>query len=253
LKFIHAITRKPGKKFAQGITSANLGKPDYGLMLKQHRVYIELLKSLGLTVIELDALQDFPDAYFVEDTAVVTPEVAILTNSGPDTRKGEVCFMEPVLAKYRKIERIEAPGTVDGGDVLMVDKQFFIGISDRTNEDGAKQLAAILEKYGYECTPIDVEAGLHLKSSVNYVGKNTLLMTAEFVEHKAFENYSKIIVNRGEEYSANTLFVNDYLITPAGFPSTKKKLEKLDLPIIELDVNEARKMDGGLTCMSIRF
>ena len=157
MKFTHAITRKPGKNFALGITTANLGKPDYELMIKQHQTYVQILKLLGLIVIELDALSEFPDSYFVEDSAIVTPEAAIITNPGADARKGEVEFMEPVLAKYRKIDRIKAPGTVDGGDVLMVDKQFFIGISDRTNEDGAKQLAAILKKYGVDGHNYDME------------------------------------------------------------------------------------------------
>jgi dimethylargininase len=251
--FTRAITRKPGENFAQGITTSNLGAPSYELLVRQHEAYVETLRFLGLEVIVLDPLPDYPDAYFVEDTAVVTPGVAVVTNPGAEARKGEQDSIEPVLARYRRTVRIQAPGTVDGGDVLMVGSHFFIGISARTNKDGAGQLGRILEEYGNTWAAVPVEAGLHLKSSVNYVGQNTLLVTGEFADHAEFRGYDRIILDQAEEYAGNTLWVNDCLITPRGFPSTRKKLEAVGLEVIELDVSEARKMDGGLTCMSLRF
>ena len=251
--FTHAIVRKPGDNFARGITTSNLGTPRYELMMKQHEDYIKTLRSLGLELIVLDALPDYPDAYFVEDTAVVTPDVAIITNPGNKDRQGEEDTIERALAVYRKTVRIHAPGTVDGGDVLMVGAHFFIGISERTNREGATQLGRILEEYGYTWATVCVEAGLHLKSSVNYIGKNTLLITEKFAGRDEFKGYDTIIVNKTEEYAANTLLINDSLITPKGFPNTIKKLESTGFDIIELDVSEVRKMDGGLTCMSLRF
>jgi dimethylargininase len=251
--FTHAIVRRPGENFAQGLTTSRLGTPSYELMIKQHDAYIETLRALGLDVIVLDALPDYPDAYFVEDTAVVTPDAAIITNPGAETRRGEEDTIEPVLARYRNTVRISAPGTLDGGDVLMVGTHFFVGISERTNKEGAEQLGNILEKFGNIWTAIPVEAGLHLKSSVNYVGNNTLLLTKEIADHHQFGGYDRVVLDPAEEYAGNTLLINDCLIVPKGFPGTRKRLEALSLKVIELDVSEVRKMDGGLTCLSLRF
>jgi dimethylargininase len=249
----HAIARRPGEDFARGLTTSHLGTPSYELMIKQHDAYIRTLRALGLNVILLDPLPDYPDAYFVEDTAVVTPDAAIITNLGAETRKGEEDTIEPVLARYRTTVRISAPGTLDGGDVLMVGTHFFVGISQRTNKAGAEQLGNILEEFGNTWTAIPVGAGLHLKSSVTYVGDNTLLLTDEFADRHEFERYDRIVLDRAEEYAGNTLLINDCLIMPKGFSGTKKRFEALGLEIIELDVSEVRKMDGGLTCLSLRF
>jgi dimethylargininase len=252
--FTQAIARKPGENFARGLTTtASAEPPQYELLLDQHETYLETLKSCGLEVTLLDPLPDYPDAYFVEDTAVVTPDVAVITNPGAEARRGEEAFMAPVLAGFRKIKRIQAPGTVDGGDVLQVDNHFFIGLSERTNKEGAGQLGRILESFGNTWVTVKVGAGLHFKSSVNYVGKNTLLVTTDFTEIEKLSGYDKIVVEKAEAYAANTLLVNGHLLTPAGFPGTRKQLEILGFEIIELETSEVGKMDGGLTCMSIRF
>ena len=184
--FKYAITRRPGKTFDRDITTSNLGTPNYELILKQHDVYIDTLKSIGINVIELDPLADYPDAHFVEDTVVVTPDVAIITNPGAPSRQGEEKSIAEVLLRYRRIEYIQAPGTIDGGDVLMMDNHFLIGISERTNPQGADQIGRILEQHGKTFTPIPFGAGLHLKSSVNCVAPNTLLITQDFADHEAF-------------------------------------------------------------------
>ena len=252
--FTQAIARKPGKNFAQGLTTTASAKPpQYELLLKQHEAYLGAIKFCGLEVTLLDPLADYPDAFFVEDTAVVTPDVAIITNPGAKAREGESDFMAPVLAGFRKTERILASGTVDGGDVLQVDNHFFIGLSERTNKAGAAQLGRILESYGNTWTKVEVGAGLHFKSSINYVGKNTLLVTADFAEHAALSEYDTIVLEKVEAYAANTLLVNEHLLMPAGFPGARKQLKVLGFDIIELETSEVRKMDGGLTCMSIRF
>ena len=251
--FTTAITRRPGKNFGEGLTTSDLGPPDYEVVLKQHAAYIDALKSIGLEVIVLDEERDFPDAHFVEDTAVVTPDVAVITRPGAPARLGEENTIAPVLGRYRKTARIVAPGTVDGGDVLMVGNHFLIGISERTNENGAEQLGKQLEEFGNTWEAIPVGAGLHLKSSINYLGNNVLLVTQEFANEKVLGKYDKIIVAADEAYAANTLWINDHLITPAGFSKTRKKLEAIGMPIIELDMSEVRKMDGGLTCLSLRF
>lgn len=251
--FDYAITRIPAETFDHGITTADLGTPSYETVLNQHRAYTQALKSIGLSVIELDPLPDYPDAHFVEDTAVVTPEVAVITNPGATSRQGEEQSIVNVLEHYRQIQRIQAPGTLDGGDVLMIRNHFLIGISERTNQHGAEQMGRILTDHGKTHTMIAVRAGLHLKSSINYVGQNTVIATPDFENHEALERYDKITTNLNDSYAANTLWVNDHLLVPRGFPDTNARLRALGLPIIELDVSEMQKMDGGLTCLSIRF
>jgi dimethylargininase len=179
--------------------------------------------------------------------------MAVITNPGSDSRKGEEETIATVLGRYRKIEKIQPPGTMDGGDVLQVDQHFFIGLSERTNQEGAGQLGQILKHYGYTYTTVTVGEGLHYKSSVNYVGKNTLLVTEDFANTDQLSGYDIIIADSDESYAANTLFINDHLLVPRGYPNTRKKLDALGFKIIELDTSEVRKMDGGLTCMSLRF
>jgi len=251
--YSQAITRKPIKNFGAGITSSNLGKPDYSLMLQQHHAYVDTLNNLGLQVTQLEALDDYPDAHFVEDTAVVVPEIVIIARPGAKSRRGEEITIEDELAKYKNIEKIKAPGTVDGGDVLIIGKKVYIGISQRTNQEGGNQLSGILKNFGYDSTYISVKKGLHLKSDVNYIGKNTVLMTDNLFDTQDFKSYNKIIVKPEESYAANSLLVNHKLIIPKGFPEIKLRLFQAKFDVIELDMSEPQKMDGGLTCLSLRF
>ncbi len=251
--FTHAITRLPGENCAQGLTTADLGAPNYHLLCEQHEAYVAALVSLGLEVTILDSEPDYPDGYFIEDAAIVAPTVAVITRPGAEARRGEEQTVAPTLAQYRELAYIEAPGTLEGGDVLMVGNTVFVGISERTNPEGASQLGGILVSHGLTCCPIRVAAGLHLKSSINHVGGDVLLVTPDFIDRPELDGYRRIAVDADEVYAANTLLVNDTLIMPAGFPSTRRKLETLGMPIIELNMSEAQKMDGGLTCMSLRF
>ncbi len=251
--FSHAITRVPGPDYPQGLTTSAAAAPDMDLTLSQHAAYVDCLRALGLTVTVLPAAQGFPDACFVEDTAVVVREVGVITRPGAPSRAGETAYIEEALSAHRPLARIEAPGTLDGGDILQVGKRFFIGVSDRTNDEGARQLASILGAHGYASDVIRVAAGLHLKSSLNYVGADTMLVTADFAGHPAIAGYRQIVCPAGEEYAANTLLVNGTLIMPTGYARTRALLEPLGLPIVELDTSEYRKMDGGLTCLSLRL
>jgi dimethylargininase len=253
MKFTHAITRRPGRNMAAGITTSNLGPPDYRKALEQFDAYVNTLEKCQVSVNVLEPLERFPDAHFVEDAAVVTPEVAVITNPGAASRKGEVSSIAAILEQFRKTVWIQPPGTIDGGDVLRVGRHFFIGLSDRTNKNGADQFGAIIAGFGYTWTTIPVSAGLHFKSSVNTLGGKTLLVTHAFADHTALAHFRRIVVSPGEDYAGNTLLVNDHLIVPAGFPDTNNKLQALGKPIIELDTSEFRKMDGGLTCLSLRF
>jgi dimethylargininase len=251
--FTHAITRLPGENFADGLTTSDLGLPNYELILKQHQAYRQVLLGLGLDVVVLPAEPGYPDAYFVEDPAIITPNIAVITRSGALSRQGEGATLETILEYYRPIFHIHPPGTVDGGDVLMVGNHFFIGLSQRTNAEGAAQLASLLSAAGHTSETVTVAGGLHLKSNVNYVGSETLVVTRSLADHPAFDQYDKILLENDEGYAANTLWVNDALLIPKGFPKTYASLAHLGMRIIEVDVSEVRKMDGGLTCMSLRF
>jgi dimethylargininase len=251
--FTHAITRLPGENFATGLTTANLGRPSYELILKQHQAYRQALLGLGLDVVVLPAEPAYPDAYFVEDPAIVTPKIAVMTHPGAPARQGAGDSLKPFLEYYRPIFQIRPPGTVDGGDVMMVGNHFFIGLSERTNAAGADQLTSLLAAAGHTSETVPVASGLHLKSGVNYLGSETLLFSNSLVNHPAFKNYDKIVLDDDEAYAANTLWVNDALLMPAGFPKTYANLAHLGMRIIELDVSEMQKMDGGLTCLSLRF
>ena len=252
-KFSRAIVREPGPNCAAGLTTSALGPPDYEMLLAQHQHYVDTLRELGLQVEVLPAQPDFPDGYFVEDPAVVAPEVAIITIPGAPARQGEQHSIAPALSRHRPLAHIQPPGNVEGGDVLQVGRHFFIGLSERTNEDGAGQLGQILAQHGYTCATVPVGPGLHLKSSVNIVAPDALLLTKEFAGRPAFARYRHIVLDEDEAYASNTLYINGALIMPAAFPRTRSRLETLGQPIIELDVSEVQKMDGGLTCMSLRF
>lgn len=253
MAFSRALVRVPGSDAGDGLTTAGLGRPDMSRLLAQHAAYVEALHFLGLEVTVLPASPGYPDAYFVEDAAVVTPEVAVLTRPGAPSRRGEVLAIEPALAAHKLIARIEPPGTLDGGDVLFAGGRFFIGLTDRTNESGAGQLGRIVEAHGHPWTAVPVGSGLHLKSSVNTLGGTNLAVTPEFSTRDEFRGYELIVLDPGEEYAANVLWINGTLLIPAGFPRSREKYERLGLPILEIETSEMRKMDGGLTCLSLRF
>ena len=252
-RFTRAIVRCPGHNLGLGLTTANLGAPDHDLAERQFRRYVRALETCGLVVELLDPLPDFPDAHFVEDTAVVTRDVAVLARPGAIVRRGESVAMEPILAAHRPVRHIESPGTLDGGDVLLVGTHALIGISDRTNEAGAQQLGEILGEHGHTWQTVPVAAGLHFKSSVNLVDEKTLLLTAGFARDQALAGYAQIVVPDHESYACNVLLLNGRLLIPSGYAETRRRLERLGREIIELDTSEFRKMDGGLTCLSLRF
>jgi len=253
MTFTHAIARLPAVNAGDGLTTAGLGAPDTERMLAQHRDYLRVLGSLGLQVTVLDADENFPDGCFVEDTAVVTPGVAVITRPGAPSRRGEEIAIEPLLAAHRPIARIIAPGSVDGGDILVMGERVLIGLSGRTNREGARQLTEISESRGMRCITLAAGDGLHLKSSVNALGDDRLLVTREFSECSELSEFERIVVPADESYAGNSLWVNGHVLVPAGFPATRELINGLGIETIEIRVSEFRKMDGGLTCLSIRF
>ena len=252
--FKHIIAKTPGKSYVEGLTTSDLGKPDYEKLLVQHEAYVEALKKCGVEVTLLPASEEFPDSTFVEDAAVLTPEFAVITNPGAESRNGEIIEIESALKDfYTKFHYIKAPGTLDGGDILQADNHFYIGISDRTNEEGARQLKEILEGEGFEATIIPLKKFFHLKTGIAYLGNKKMVVAGEFVDHPAFEAYEKIVINNEDEYSANCIRVNGYVIIPQGYSETKRKINEAGYETIELDMSEVQKQDGGLSCLSLRF
>lgn len=249
--YTRAIVRRPGRNFANGISTSNLGKPDSGKALEQHSAYCEALIKCGVELTVLDADERYPDGCFVEDTAVVNSRVKVISRPGAATRRGEEEAIARVLAGYGPTESIIAPGTLEGGDILRAENHYFIGISERTNREGAEQLSAILSQHGFTTSFIRVEAGLHLKSDIAYLGDGNFISTPVFAH--VTQPANTIILDPEEYYSANCLRVNDYLLFAKGFPKSKKKILGLGYSIIELDMSEFRKMDGGLTCLSLLF
>ncbi|WP_284037042.1 arginine deiminase family protein [Neobacillus sp. 114] len=252
--FKNVIVKTPGESYVNGLTTSNLGTPVLDKAIEQHHSYIEALKTCGVEVTLLPGNADFPDSTFVEDTAVLTANFAVVTNPGAVSRNGEIIEMEPVLRKfYDNIYHIEAPGTLDGGDILQIEDYFYIGISVRTNYEGAVQLKQILEGENFKATIVELKEFFHLKTGITYLGEGTIVVAGEFVDHPVFNSYKKIVVPPEEEYAANCIRVNDYVIVPAGFPLTKQKIEDAGYKTIEVDTSEFRKLDGGLSCLSLRF
>ena len=252
--FKHAIVRTPCPEMIHGINSATLGKPDYSTALNQHREYVEALRSLGLEITVLEPDSRYPDSTFVEDVALCTVGLSVITNPGAASRKGEQVDMERALGSfYDTIEHIEAPGTVEAGDVMMTGRHFYIGISDRTNHEGADQLIHILEKHQMTGEKIELKQLLHLKSGMSYLEDNNLLVQNEFSDHPAFNRFRKLKVGADEGYAANSLWVNGTVLVPTGFPITRSNIEQAGYPTISLDVSEFEKLDGGLSCLSLRF
>lgn len=254
--FKNVIVKTPCSKVTEGITTANLGKPDYQHALAQHQGYIDALKKCGVQVTLLSADEAYPDSCFVEDVAVVTEKCAIITNPGAPTRKGEIEAIGPVLKKFYDpavIEHISAPGTLEGGDVMRVDNCFYVGASARTNKEGIRQFAEILAKYGFDCREVPLEKVLHLKTGVNYLADNVMLVSGEFVDKPCFASFKKIVIPEEESYAANCIYVNGTVLVPAGFPKTKEAIEQAGFPVLLVDTSEFRKIDGGLSCLSLRF
>ncbi|MFI4891030.1 MAG: dimethylarginine dimethylaminohydrolase family protein [Steroidobacterales bacterium] len=256
-KFRHALVRPPAASFAQGLTSAGFGAPDLPLALAQHHGYCDALRRCGLEVRMLPPDERYPDGTFVEDTAVLAERVALTTVPGAPSRVGEVASIAAAIAGYRNdVHKIVAPGTVDGGDICQADEHFFIGLSARTNAEGARQLGDILHAHGYSASTIDIHSNrklLHLKSGIAWLGDGRLVLTSDFPLVPEFSRYQLVRVTPAEEYAANCVRVNDFVLIAAGFPDLAASLRALGLATIVLDMSEFRKMDGGLSCLSLRF
>lgn len=257
MAFKNAIVRIPGSNFAEGLTTVDLGVPHYETALRQHVRYCEVLHECGLELTTLAADLAHPDSTFVEDTAVLTPNAAIVARPGASSRAGEVTAIRSELAEFfPSILPIEAPGTLDGGDICEAENHFFLGLSLRSNEEGLRQLGEFLRALGYTSSIVDVRRVpeiLHLKSGIAYIGNNTLVVWEELAENPIFQSYELIRVPPEERYAANCVRVNDRVLVAAGFPHLLASLKARAFNPLVLDMSEFQKMDGGLSCLSLRF
>jgi dimethylargininase len=252
--FRNAIVRIPSPSLIYGISTAGIGKPDFALALQQHSKYTDILKRAGLTIEVLPGNELYPDSTFIEDVALCTKTCAIITSPGAESRRGETEGINDVLSKYfSKIEYISLPGTIEAGDIMMVGDHFFIGISGRTSNEGADQMTKILTKHGFTASKVPLKKFLHLKSGASYLENNFMLLCGELTDYNSFKKFNRIIVDEDESYAANSLWINGKVLVPDGFPKTREKIERSGFETITVDVSEFRKVDGGLSCLSLRF
>ena len=247
-----AITREISPRFTEcEITHIERTPIDLDVARVQHREYVDLLKKLGCSVIELPPEPDLPDSVFVEDTAFILPETAVITRLGADSRKPETESISRALSPYVKLLHVREPATVDGGDVLILGSYIYVGRSTRSNHEGIGQLNELLGDYGYSVTGVEIQNCLHLKSAITRVDDETLLINKNWVDTEPFKNYEWIDVDPSEPYAANCLPIGDSIIFPTSFPRTRAKLEAKGYEVAALDISELAKAEGAVTCCSL--
>lgn len=253
--FTHAICRLPSRSLVHGLRAEDTGQPDYDVFVKDHADYIETLKSTGANVIVLDALEAFPDSVFVEDAVLCLPKGAVIMRPGAPSRLGEAKAIKPVISElYSHVDQIKGPGFIEGGDILVTETEVLVGRSARTDKDGIEELASIIELWGYTLREVETPNGvLHFKTDCSLLDENTILSTKRLAQTGCFENYEVIYTADGEEACANTIRFNNYVIMPNGFPKTEQKLLDKGYEIKKIGNTEAAKLDGGMSCLSLRF
>lgn len=253
--FTRAITRKPGANITRGLRATDTGTPDLARMLADHATYVATLREAGAEVVELPPLEDFPDAVFVEDTALCLPEGAILMRPGAPSRSGEVAMMEPALAAfYPDLRRITGPGTIEGGDILFTGREILVGRSARTDAAGIAELAAIVAPWGHKVREVATPAGvLHFKTDCSLLDAGTILATPRLDATGCFAGYRVIHTAAGEEAAANTIRFNRFVLMPEGFPATAERLRAAGYEVREIGNSECARLDGGMSCLSLRF
>jgi dimethylargininase len=254
-EFTRAITRLPASSSVDGLRAEDIGDPDYRQMLRDHAHYVATLQLAGAEVTELDALEDYPDSVFVEDVALCLPEVAILMRPGAASRAGEVAQMAPVLRDfYEQLLSIDAPGHIEGGDILVTSREILVGRSARTDAAGIAQLADIVERFGYRLREVATPPGvLHFKTDCSLLDADTILATRRLDASGCFDGYRVIHTADGEEAAANSIRYNGLVLMPAGFARTRERLLQAGFDVRAINNSECAKLDGGMSCLSLRF
>ncbi len=254
--FTHAITRKPAPSIIAGLRAVDTGTPDLALMQAHHADYIATLRDTGATVVELDALDAYPDSVFVEDTALCLPHGAVIMRPGAPSRLGEAAEMAPHLrALYDQVVAITgADSFIEGGDILVTEREILVGRSARTNAAGIAELTRLVAPWGHKVREVHTPPGvLHFKTDCSLLDTDTILSTDRLAASGCFEGYRVIPVATGEEAAANSIRFNDLVLMPAGFPRTRDAILAAGLQVREIGNSECAKLDGGMSCLSLRF
>jgi len=253
--FTHAITRLPGRSIVAGLRAVDTGTPDLETFLGHHADYVDALRSTGAEVVVLDALEDYPDSVFVEDAALCLQEGAIVMRPGAPSRLGEAALMRPTLEMYYgEVLEIPAPATIEGGDVLVCESEILVGTSARTNAQGIAELGRLVGRGGYKVRTVETPEGvLHFKTDCSLLDAQTVLSTQRLAASGCFDGYRVIHVADGEEAAANTIRFNDLVLMPAGFPATRDILVDAGYHVREIGNSQAARLDGGMSCLSLRF
>lgn len=247
-----AITRAPSAAMSRcELTHLRRQVIDPEVVRAQHGAYERTLAELGFEVVRLPGDPDLPDCVFIEDTAVVVDELAVITRPGAPPRRGETAAVEAALAGYRPLSRLAAPATLDGGDVLRVGRRLFVGATRRTNREGIEQLGAALAPFGYSVTAVPVDRCLHLKSAVTQVAEDTVLVNPDLVDAGAFARLEALTIDPSEPAAANTLLVPGALVVASAYPRTAERLQRAGLTLVAIDMSELAKAEGALTCCSL--
>lgn len=251
---LHAITRAPSPNLAAcELTHLERVEIDAERAAAEHDAYEQVLEELGCTVERLPAEPDLPDSVFVEDTALVLPELAVITRPGAVSRRPETESIARALGRYRPLHHIDEPGTMDGGDVLRIERRLLVGLTSRTNAEAVEQLRQILEPFGYQVEGVEVHGCLHLKSAASWLGGEAVLLNPDWVDGKHFAGLRCIEVDPGEPHAANVLQVNGTLVCPAAQVRTHERLERSGYPVRAVDITELAKAEAGMTCSSLVF
>jgi dimethylargininase len=255
-RFTHAITRKPSQSITQGLRAIDIGTPDLAVMLSHHADYVSALRSTGAEVVELEALEAFPDSVFVEDTALCLPEGAVVMRPGAASRLGEAAKMAPHLrALYADVRQVSGPESyIEGGDILTTETEILVGRSARTNAAGIIELTALVSDWGHKVREVFTPPGvLHFKTDCSLLDGETILSTQRLAASGCFDGYRVIHTAEGEEACANSIRFNDVVLMPAGFPKTRDALDAAGYSLREIGNSECAKLDGGMSCLSLRF
>lgn len=249
-----AITREINSGIGGGeLTFLPRVSIDLALAQQQHQQYQSVLSSLGCEIVVLATAPGLSDSVFIEDTAIVLDEVAVLLRPGATSRQAEVSGVASVLQQHRTLKSIQPPGTLDGGDLLRVDNVIYAGLSTRSNQSGIDQLRHLVKDYGYSVITVETNKCLHLKSAVSQVAPGTLLINPDWISSSAFRNYELIDIDHEEAHAANALRVEQSVIYPSSFPRTLDKLAMRDINVIPVDLSELQKAEGAVTCCSLIY
>jgi dimethylargininase len=235
------------------LTFLTRDKIDMDLAKQQHQQYQSVLSSLGCEIVIVPTESNLADSVFIEDTAVVLDEVAVLCRPATALRGQEVAGVEDVLQHYRTLISIQSPGTLEGGDLLRVGKVIYAGLSTRSNQNGIEQLSRIVADYGFSVKTVETEKCLHLKSAISEVAPGVLLINPDWISRSTFKNYELIDVDKEEAHAANALLVGQKIIYPSSFPRTLEKLVNAGLDVTQVNVSELQKAEGAVTCCSLIF